>query len=87
MDDKKDDTIDNLCKNADIKNLINLSNHNDINVFDKQKNKYLLKSKKRFLKESENKKKDISIILTLSKLNTTNNEINKEKYIECYSND
>jgi hypothetical protein len=46
-----------LSKNANIKNLINLSINSDINIFDNKKNKYKLKSNKRLLKECENKKK------------------------------
>ena len=93
--------LDDLCKNNNIKNLINLSISSDINVFNKRKNKYKLKSKKRLLKECENKINESSLMLSnLAKLKIDDNKIeninkiinyiNKlddEKYIECYSND
>ena len=113
MDDNKDNIIkyyssidnnllDDLCKNSNIKNLINLSTYSDINVFNKKKNKYHLKTKNKLLKECENIKK--KSLLNLAKLNDNKienkieninkliiclNNLDKEKYkyIECYSND
>ena len=109
MDDNKDniskyyssidnDLLDDLCKNSNIKNLINLSTYSDINVFNKRKNKVHLKTKNILLKECESIKK--KSLLNLAKLNDTTIKIDninkiivclknldKEKYIECYSND
>ena len=76
-----------LSKNTDIKNLINLSSYSDINISKKNKNQR--KSKKRVLKECENNKKDIPVISNLANLIINDDiidNLNKEKYIECYSN-
>jgi hypothetical protein len=84
MDNNKDNIIDNLCKNTDIKNLINLSTYDNNNMFDNnKKSKYQYKSKKKC-----NNKETINVS-NLAKLNTNDNKIEniKEKYIECYSNE
>ena len=107
MDDSKDniikyyssidnDLLDDLCKNSNIKNLINLSTYSDINVFNKKKNKVYLKTKNILLKECESAKK--KSLLNLAKLgdNKIDNinkiivclkNLDKQNYIECYSND
>ena len=69
--DKK--VLTNLCKNNNLKNLINLSTQTDINVFNKNK----LKNKNKLLKECEQiKKKELkhtSILLSnLARLNQVN---------------
>ena len=87
--------LDNLCKNSNIKNLINLSVYSDIDIFNKKKTK--LKSKTRILKDCEIKKNEsMNMISNLAKININNNidniikcinKIDNEKYIEYYSND
>ena len=57
-----------------LKNLINLSTDSNINIFNKKKNKLVIKDKKRILKECENiKKKEVKIssnmLSNLAKLN------------------
>ena len=57
-----------------LKNLINLSTDSNINIFNKKKNKLIIKDKKRILKECENiKKKEVKIssnmLSNLAKLN------------------
>lgn len=69
--DKK--VLTNLCKNSNLKNLINLSTQTDINVFNKNK----LKNKDKLLKECEQiKKKELkhtsTLLSNLAKLNQVN---------------
>jgi hypothetical protein len=69
--DKK--VLTNLCKNNNLKNLINLSTQTDINVFNKNK----LKNKNKLLKECEQiKKKELKhtsmLLSNLAKLNQVN---------------
>jgi hypothetical protein len=72
-------TLDNLCKNNDIRNLINLSTYSDINVFNKRKDKYKIKNKKILLKECENKKNESILMLSnLAKLNINHDNINNK---------
>jgi hypothetical protein len=77
--------ITNLCKNNNLKNLINLSTVSDLYIFNKKNKKWFLKSKDKLLKECENiKKKEIksssSMLSNLAKLNKTN-EISEIKGI------
>jgi hypothetical protein len=69
--DKK--ILTNLCKNNNLKNLINLSTQTDINVFNKNK----LKNKDKLIKECEQiKKKELkhtsTLLSNLAKLNQVN---------------
>lgn len=89
IDDK---LINNSCKDNNIKNLIMLSTNSDINIFNKRNNKHQLKRKKKILTECDNINNkallDSSIMISnLAKLKIDNICVNKEKYIECYSND
>lgn len=84
MDDKKDKTVDwenyyssvdkttlnNLCSNTNIKNLIYLSTQVDLNPFNKKNKKWQLKNKEKIIKECEQfKKKEIKeFSYTLSNL-------------------
>lgn len=84
MDDKKDikvdcenyyssvdkTTLDNLCSNNNIKNLIYLSSQIDLNPFNKKNKKWQLKNKEKIIKECEQyKKKEIKeFSFTLSNL-------------------
>ena len=76
MDDNKNNidkyysSIDNNNIN-NIKNLINLSSQSDIKILKKNK---------------KNKKNSILMIGNLAKLKNDDIIIDKEKYIECYSN-
>lgn len=68
--------INNLCKDNNLKNLINLSTINDLYVFNKKNKKITLKSKDKLLKECNNiKKKELkqsSVVLSnLAKLSGT----------------
>jgi hypothetical protein len=87
--------LNDSCKNNDI----NLSVLSEINIFNKKK-KYQLKSKKKLLKECENKKNEsTTLISNLAKLKIDNkieninkiitciNKLKDDNYIECYSND
>lgn len=69
--------LENLYKNNNLKNLINLSTNTDLNVFNKKNKKWQLKSKDKLLKEcNQIKKKEIkesSIMLSnLAKLSNIN---------------
>jgi hypothetical protein len=80
--------IENLSKNNNLRNLINLSTKSDINIFNKKNKKWQLKSKDKLLKECNLvKKKEIkesSIMLSnLAKL-SNNNQYNSVSSI--YSN-
>ena len=87
--------LEDLCKDSNLKNLIKLSVSSDIDIFNKKKTK--LKSKKRILKDCENKKNEsMCMISNLAKINMNNNidkiikcinNLDNEKYIEYYSND
>lgn len=76
--------MDDLYKDIDIKNLVNLSTNSNINLLDKNKNKVKVKVKVKILEENENTLK----LSNLTKLNNNIdiNKINNKKYIECYSN-
>ena len=83
--DKK--VLINLCKNNNLKNLINLSTQTDINVFNKNK----LKNKDTLLKECEQiKKKELkhtSILLSnLAKLNQINDIQNVHNVCQTLEN-
>lgn len=99
MDDKKDINIDwkkyyssidtitlnNLCFNNNIRNLIYLSSQVDINPFNKKNKKWQLKNKEKIIKDCEQFKKknikDFSYILSnLAKLNTNNTSDVKNIY-------
>ncbi len=97
MDDKNDiknnsgnSLIDNnylakISNNNDLKNLINLSNQAEINIFSKKNKKMELKTKTQILKECEQiKKKEIkmssSMLANLAKLSNSN-EITEIKNI------
>ncbi len=80
--------LENLSKNNNLRNLINLSTKSDINIFNKKNKKWQLKSKDKLLKEcNQVKKKEIkesSIMLSnLAKL-SNNNQYNSVSSI--YSN-
>lgn len=73
-------TINTLCANDNLKNLILLSTKTDINVFNKKYKKWQLKDRDKLLKECEQiKKKELknsSLMLSnLAKLNQTNETI------------
>jgi len=77
--------IENMYKNNNLKNLINLSSKSDLYIFNKKNKKWQLKSKDKLLKEcNQIKKKEIkesSIMLSnLAKLGN-NNEYNTVYYI------
>jgi hypothetical protein len=99
MDDKKDinvdwenyyssvdkTTLNNLCSNNNIKNLIYLSSQMDINPFNKKNKKWQLKNKEKIIKECEQFKKkelkDFSYVLSnLAKLGTNNTSDVKHIY-------
>ena len=99
MDDKKDinvdwenyyssvdkTTLNNLCSNNNIKNLIYLSSQMDINPFNKKNKKWQLKNKDKIIKECEQFKKkelkDFSYVLSnLAKLGTNNTSDVKHIY-------
>lgn len=66
--------LNDLCKNKDLKNLINLSTITDLYIFNKKNKKWKLKSKDKLLKECDNlKKKEIKQssfnLANLAKLN------------------
>lgn len=82
------ETLEELCKNTNIKNLIYLSVKNNINIFDKKNN---IKKKNNLIKECNQKKKNEikskSIELSnLAKLNETNINNIKEIYNRLESN-
>lgn len=69
--------INSLCKNNNLKNLINLSTNTDLYVFNKKNKRWNLKSKDKLLKECETiKKKELktssSMLANLAKLGKTN---------------
>ncbi len=91
MDDKKDkivdwenyyssvdkNTLNNLCSNTNIKNLIYLSSQVDLNPFNKKNKKWQLKNKEKIIKECEQyKKKEIKefsyTLSNLAKLGSNN---------------
>lgn len=77
--------IDNLCKDNNIKNLINLSTITDLYIFNKKNQKWKLKPKDKLLKECETiKKKELktssSMLSNLAKLNSID-DINNVKTI------
>jgi hypothetical protein len=99
MDDKKDinvdwenyyssvdkTTLNNLCSNNNIKNLIYLSSQMDINPFNIKNKKWQLKNKEKIIKECEQFKKkeikDFSYVLSnLAKLGTNNTSDVKHIY-------
>lgn len=99
MDDKKDikidwenyyssvdkTTLNNLCSNNNIKNLIYLSSQIDINPFNKKNKKWQLKNKEKIIKECEQfKKKELRdfsyVISNLAKLGTNSTSDVKHIY-------
>ena len=71
--------MNNDNNNLSLKNLIHLSADSNINIFNKRKDKLIIKDKKRILKECESvKKKELksssSMLANLAKLNTINNK-------------
>lgn len=83
--DKK--VLINLCKNNNLKNLINLSTQTDINVFNKNK----LKNKDKLLKECEQiKKKELKhtsmLLSNLAKLNQINDIQNVHNVCQTLEN-
>lgn len=104
MDDKKDKSIDwenyyssvdkttlnNLCSNTNIKNLIYLSSQVDLNPFNKKNKKWQLKNKEKIIKECEQyKKKEIKefsyTLSNLAKLGS-NNTSNVKSICKNYEN-
>jgi hypothetical protein len=76
--------LNDLCKNKDLKNLINLSTITDLYIFNKKNKKWKLKSKDKLLKECETiKKKEIKItsnmLANLAKLNNNYETTNIKK--------
>ena len=75
--------LNDLSKNNNLKNLINLSIKSDIYIFNKKKKIYELKTKEQLLKEcnqykQKELKKTSSILSNLAKINSLN-ELNKNK--------
>lgn len=87
--DKK--LIDDLYKNNNLKNLINLSTVTDLYVFNKKNKKWHLKSKKTLLKECNIiKKKELKtsscLLNNLAKLNTNDDTSNIKKIFDGLHN-
>jgi hypothetical protein len=83
--------IKSLCKNNNLKNLINLSTVSDLYIFNKKNKKWYLKSKDKLLKECKSiKKKEIKsssfMLSNLAKLCSTNDISNIKDICENLQN-
>jgi hypothetical protein len=83
--------INNLCKNSNLKNLINLSIQTDLYIFDKKKKKNKLKNKLSLLKECDKiKKKEIknssNMLSNLAKICKNNDDIYNNPVTEKIKN-
>jgi hypothetical protein len=79
-----ENTLNDLCKNDNLKHLLNLSSLTDINIFNKKNDKWQIKNKNILLKECEKiKKKELksstNLLSNLAKLN--NSDLNNIKNI------